>query len=161
MSFLRRVFTPPVFEDETKTQQAYILHIILWTLFFVPVPYFIYSLIATSENLTRASIQSAFGMISNLILLVIMRRGYVKAASIFQIGLFWFFFTATALTGNGVQGEAYLIGYTLVITIAGILLGGRDALVITALSLSMGIYMVIMQLQGNISRSFTSSPLTT
>ncbi len=161
MSFFRKIYTPPVFDDELKTQQAYLLHIILWTLVFVPIPYFIYSLIATPEDLTRASIQTAFGVVSNLILLVIMRRGYVRATAIIQVSAFWIFFTGTAVTGKGVQGEAYLIGYTLVITIAGILLGGKGAFIFTFLSLSVGIYMVNLQTLGKLDVNFSGSPLST
>ncbi|HEY5729754.1 MAG TPA: PAS domain-containing protein, partial [Anaerolineales bacterium] len=161
MKFLKRILSPPVFDDELKTQQAYMLHIILWTLVCVPIPYFIYSLIATPEDLTRPFAQSAFGIAANILLLIVMRRGYVKAASIFQVSTFWFFFTITAYTSNGVQGEAYLIGYTLVITIAGIVLGGRGSLVFTALSLGTGAYMVSLHSQGAFDTGFSSSPLTT
>lgn len=161
MSFLKRILTPPVFDNETKTQQAYMLHIILWTLVFVPVPYFIYALVATPEVLTRATIQSLFGLLTNSILLVILRRGYVRAAAIIQVSAFWLFFTATAITGKGVQGEAYLIGYTLVITIAGILLGGGGAFIFTAMSLGIGLYMVNLQLLGKLNGGFSGSPIST
>ena len=161
MSLLKRIFTPPVFDNETKTQQAYMLHIILWTLLFIPAPYFIYSLIATPEFLVRASIQSLFGVLINGILLVILRRGYVRATAIIQVSAFWLFFTATAITGKGVQGEAYLIGYTLVITITGILLGGKGAFIFTVLSLGTGLYMVYLQLIGKLNDGFTGSPMST
>ncbi|HKJ39043.1 MAG TPA: hypothetical protein VJ972_09725, partial [Anaerolineales bacterium] len=62
MSSLKKIFTAPVFDDEAKTQQAYMLHIILWTLVFVPVPYIIYSLSATPEDMTGVFIHSAFGV---------------------------------------------------------------------------------------------------
>ena len=161
MSSFRKIFTPPVFDDEAKTQQAYMLNIILWTLVFVPVPYIIYSLIATPEDMTRAFIQSAFGIVLNIILLIVMRRGYVNAASIVQAASLWFFFTATAITGKGIQGEAYLIGYPLVITITGILLGGRETLVFTILSLSSGLFMVFARSQSSSGNQLSSSLLTT
>ena len=161
MSFLKRLFTPPVFDDEIKTQHAYMLHIILWTLIFVPIPYVIYTVIFNQEDSIRALIQAAFGETVNILLLIFLRRGYVRQASIVQAGAFWLFFTNTAITGNGVQGEAYLIGYPLVIAITGFLLGGTGAFVLTALSLVSGVYMVNLQLQGQIAGNFTSSPLTT
>ncbi|HSG43038.1 MAG TPA: GAF domain-containing protein, partial [Anaerolineales bacterium] len=157
ISFFKRILTPPVFDDEIKTQQAYMLHIILWTLVCVPIPYFIYSLFATPDNLARPIAQTVFGIVSNILLIIVMRYGYVRAASVFQPSLFWLFFTATAITGNGVQGEAYLIGYLLVITIAGILLGGRGSLVFIFLSLGTGALMLGFYEQAG----FDNSPLTT
>jgi len=161
ISFFRKILTPPVFEDEVKTQQAYMLHIILWTLVFVPIPYFIYSLIVAPENLARPIAQTVFGIVSNILLIISMRHGYVRAASIFQVGIFWLFFTVTAYTSDGVQGEAYLVGYTLVIIIAGILLGGRGSFFITVLSLVMGLFLLRIHSQGAFETGFTNSPLTT
>lgn len=128
MRFLKRMFAPPKFDDEFKTQQAYMLHIILWTLVFVPIPYVIYTLVWNPEDLPRALAQAAFGEVANILLLITLHRRFVNAACILQVSAFWLFFTVTAFTGKGVQGEAYLIGYTLVITIAGILLGGSARL---------------------------------
>ena len=161
MKFLKRILTPPVFDDEAKTQQAYMLHIILWTLVFMPVPYFVYSLIATPDDLTRLITQTLFGIFSNILLMIFMRHGYVKASSVLQVSLFWIFFTVTAYTSNGVQGEAYLVGYTLVITVAGILLGGRGSFIFTVLSLGMGAFMLSVQLQGGFETRLMNPPLTT
>ncbi len=137
------------------------LHIILWTLIFVPIPYIIYTLVLNPEDLPRALAQAAFGEVANILLLITLHRGFVNAACIMQVSAFWLFFTVTAFTGKGVQGEAYLIGYTLVITIAGILLGGTGALVYTILSLGAGTFMVYMHTQGAIGNGSISSPLTT
>jgi len=161
MKFLKRIFKSPVFEDEPKTHQAYTLNIILWSLVFVPIPYLIYTLLLNPEDALRALIQTTFGEVTNILLLILLHQGFVKAASAIQVSAFWFFFTATAFTGNGVQGEAYLIGYTLVITIAGILLGGTGALIFTFLSLLSGALMVILHFRGSLATGFTSSPLST
>ncbi len=161
MSFFKKIFTAPVFDDELKTQQAYLLHIILWTLVCVPIPFLIYSLALTPEISSRTLIQTVSGEIANIILLLMLRRGYVRATSIMQVSAFWFFFTVTASTGNGVQGEPYLLGYGLVIVIAGILLGGTGALIFTFMSLAAGGWMVYGQTQGFIISSFDSAPVTT
>jgi PAS domain S-box-containing protein len=148
MSTLKKLLTPPVFEDEAKTQQAYMLHIILWTLVLVPLPFAIYTLVFAPENTARSIVQIAFGESVNILLLILLRRGFVRLASVLQVSLFWTFFTITALTDKGVQGEAYLLGYGLVIAISGILLGGMGALFFTALSLLSGAIMVYGQAVG-------------
>jgi PAS domain S-box-containing protein len=148
MNSLKTLLKPPVFEDETKTQQAYMLHIILWTLVLVPIPFAIYTLAIAHENTARSIVQIAFGESVNIFLLILLRRGFVRLASVLQVSLFWIFFTITAFTDMGVQGEAYLLGYGLVIAIAGFLLGGTGALFFTVLSLLSGAAMVYVQMQG-------------
>lgn len=161
MKLLKRMVTPPVFDDELETQQAYILHVILWTLVCVPVPYVLYTIARTPENTPRALIQAAFGETVNVILLIVLKRGHVKAASIMQVGAFWLFFTVTAISESGVQGEAYLIGYTTIITIAGILLGGRGATVFTVLCLGAGFFMAGLQERGGMDGGLPSAPFST
>jgi PAS domain S-box-containing protein len=161
MTYLKKLFTAPTFDDEVKTQQAHMLHIIVWTLICVPIPFVIYSVIRTPENITRVFVQTGFGEMVNIILLILLRRGLVRAASIIQVSVFWLFFTATALTGSGIHGEAYLLGYGLVIAIAGILIGETGALIFTCLSLTVGGIMVFREMEGAFKPVFESSSLTT
>ena len=154
-------FTPPVFEDEVKTQQAYLLHVILWTLIFVPIIYLLFVFIEGTDDPTRALAQSAFGEITNVILLIMLRRGYVRLASILQVSAFWLFFTVTAITGNGIRGEAYLLGYSLVIAIAGMLIGAIGASIFTIVSLVVGGLMVYGQTKGLLVPNFEGSLLAT
>ena len=120
---LKRLFTPPIFEDEVKTRQANLLNIILWGLILIPIPYVLFQWIAVPENMRRVLIQGTVGEIVNVTLLYVLHRGYVRTASILQVCLFWLFFTVSAFTDDGVHGEAYLLGYPLVIVIEGNLLG--------------------------------------
>src|ERR1043165_1070267 len=99
---LKRLFSPPIFEDEVKTRQANLLNVILWALILIPIPYVLFQWLAVPENLRRALAQGLFGEIVNVVLLYILHRGHVRTASILQICLLWLFFTASALTGDGV-----------------------------------------------------------
>lgn len=161
MSFFGKFFTPPVFEDELKTQQAYLLNTILWILIFVPIVYFIYALIFTPENRSVILIQFGYGEFLNIFFLYLLRRGYVRATAIMQVSAFWILFTYSAIIGTGVQGEAYLLGYSLVIVFSGILLGGRGIFAFTTLSLVAGAWMVYGQSQGIITSDLSRSPLST
>jgi len=96
---LKRLFSPPSFEDDSKTFQAYLLFVILWGLIFVPVPYVLYVIFKTPEELNRALLQTAVGEIVNLFLFYLLYRGYVQAASLIQVSSLWLFFTITAITG--------------------------------------------------------------
>lgn len=143
MKFIRKIIQPPVFEkDEEKTNQAYLLNILLWALILAPLPYVVYVFIALPELSLRALIQAGFGETVNIVLLVLMRRGHVRLASILQVIAFWLFFTVTAFTASGIRDEGYLFGYPLVILIAGLLLGSQTAIGVTILSLVSGLAMV-------------------
>jgi PAS domain S-box-containing protein len=160
MIAVRRFFAPPVFEDESKTRKAQLLYVILCGLILVPIPYVLYHVIAAPENLTRALIQTGFGETVNVILLYLLRRGQIGTASILQVTLFWFFSTALALTTDSVHGAAYLLGYPLVILIAGILLGGKAAMIITLLSLSSGGIMAYAETQGWLLPYISADPFS-
>jgi PAS domain S-box-containing protein len=142
MTFLKKLLTAPVFEDEVKTQQASMLHIILWTLLLAPIPFAIVNFLFVTDNRERLLIQIVVGEAINIILLILLKRGHVHLASMLHVMLVWLFFTLTAFTGGGVQGGAYLLGYSIVIAIAGILFGGMGATISTVLSLTSGIILV-------------------
>jgi PAS domain S-box-containing protein len=137
------------------------LNIILWGLVLMPIPYVIYTQLFEPENAMRAWIQAGVGEFINFFLLFIIRRRYVRLASFIQVISFWLFFTVVSLTSEGVQSEAYVFGYPIVILIAGLLLGARYAVGITVLSLLSGFWMLIQNIAGNMvttemnSASFT------
>lgn len=142
MERVLNIIRPPVFDDDEKNRQAYLLNIILWALVFVPIPYLVYILTTIPELSMRAWIQSLFGEAINFFLLYLLRRGYVRTAGLIQSFAFWLFFTLTAITGYGVQDEAYIVGYPLVLLIGGLILGPRLSISITLLSLLSGLGMV-------------------
>ncbi len=145
---LQKLLTPPQFENEEETHQAYLLYMILWGLILVPIPYVLYFVLFAPEQSMRAVAQGGIGEFINVLLLILLKRGHVRFASIAQVVAFWFFFTVSAFTDYGVQGEAYLLGYPLVIVIAGVLLGGRATLIVTSLSLFSGLAMLYAESQG-------------
>ncbi|HLO29948.1 MAG TPA: ATP-binding protein [Anaerolineales bacterium] len=160
MTALRKFFAPPVFGDEIKTRKAQLLSVILWGLILIPIPYLLYHLIAAPEHITRALIQTAFGETANVILLYLLRRGHIHLASILQVALFWLFFTASAFSSDGVRGAAYLLGYPLVIVIAGVLLEGRAAMIVTVFSLMSGGIMAYMETQGWLVSKISREPFS-
>jgi len=160
LSFAKDIFTPPVFEDEEKTRQAYFLNIIAWTLFFVPPIYFIYILVMVPPESARAQIQMAFAGLINISILYLIRKKHIQTATLLQISMLWIFFTMSALTGAGVHGESYLLGYPLVIMIAGILKNKRVAISITVTSLLSGWGMAYTQSRGLFLPAHTSSSMT-
>ena len=120
---VRDLFSPPTFVDEKKNQQAFILHLLLLSLLILDALYLGFSLVLSPITSMEDISISVGGILVNIFLIVLLRRGYVRLASIIQVATFWLMFTAIAFTLNGIAGPAFLIGYILVILIAGILLG--------------------------------------
>lgn len=158
---LGRVSEHPVFDDEQKNHQAFLLNVILWGLILAPLPYMLGILFLAPEAATRALIQVGTSEAISVLLLFLLHRGYVQTASMLQVIAFWAFFTLSAVTGVGVQGESYLLGYPLVIVIAGILLGGRVALLATVASLTAGLLMVNAEQGGLINTEIVRSSFLT
>lgn len=155
--FVKNFFKPPVFDNEQDTHRAYLLNMILWGLILMPIPYVIYTQVFEAERAIRAWIQAGIGEVMNFFLLFIMRRGYVRSASLIQVIAFWLFFTVVSLTSGGVQSEAYIFGYPLIILISGLLLGARYAIGMTGLSLLTGVWMVYQNNVGSIIVTQTPS----
>ncbi len=158
---LKNLLTPPLFDNEEESHQAYLLHVILWGLILVPIPYVLYFVFLLPQESTRAIIQGVVGEVINISLMVALRRGFIRFTSFAQVIVFWLFFTISAFTGVGIQGESYLLGYPLVIVIAGILLGGPVALSVTILSLVSGLFMLYAEHQGLIVTAVNRPPLGT
>jgi len=132
---------PPAFSDEAKAHEAFLLHVIVWSMVIVPLPYLLFSLLRTPQFAGRALVQSAAGEAINVVLLVVLRRGAVRLASILQVTALFGFMSATAWTLGGVESPGYQLGYALAIVIAGVLIGLRGAAVVTAAALVSGFLM--------------------
>ena len=103
--------TPPVFADESQTHQAFMLHVVLWALVAVPLPYVVLIAIVTPEHAGRALVEASAGQAANVALLWLLRRGRVALAASLQVVAFFTFFTVLAALGEGVLSPAYTLGY--------------------------------------------------
>ncbi|MCZ2127050.1 MAG: PAS domain S-box protein [Anaerolineales bacterium] len=145
---MKRLFDflkPPVFEDEVKTQKAYLLNIIIWALIAAPLPYLALIYITPVWDLPqRGSTQIVIIEIVAFFLLYLSRRGFTRPASSILISSMWVFLTVSAATAGGTRGESYLLGYPLVIIIAGLLLHKRLVIWLCLSSLLAGHFMTLM-----------------
>ena len=161
MYWLESLLTPPVFEDEEKTHQAYLLHVILLTLISIPLPFIIYLLIKRPEEAGRALTIIVASEIINITLFVLLKRGYVRQIAVLHIAIIWLIFLISSAASSSIYGVAYMLGNGLVITIAGILLGGRAALTMTLLAIAEGGILVYAELQGWKPPDILDDPVST
>ncbi|MCA1900539.1 MAG: PAS domain S-box protein, partial [Chloroflexi bacterium] len=159
--FWKNFFASPVFEEEERTRQAFFLNVIAWALFLVPPVYFLYVAAMIPADFSRALAQAAAAESVTLFILLLTRARQIRAATLVLVGGLWLFFTASAVTGAGVRGESYLLGYPLAIMIAGILKNRRVAIGVTVLSLLTGLGMAYAETRGLFTPAHVSAPLVT
>ena len=161
MNMLREWLAPPLFDDAEKTHQANLLQFILLTLIVIPIPFVAYLLIRRPEESNRALMLITVSEIIHVTLFIILRRGYVRMASVIQVITIWLFFATASVSSSSIYGVAYMLGNGLVITIAGILLGGRGALVVTLLVIMEGGALVYAEQHGWIPPDILDDALPT
>lgn len=144
-TIIRKWLTPPLFDDDIRTRQAFILHYILLALLAVPICYSGYIFLQEPERIRDALVQSIPSEILNILLFILVRKGHLSIASILQVTLFWLFFALVAYTNQGVRDTAYILGNAAVIVVAGILLGERGAFFFTTLTVLIGGWMVYLE----------------
>ncbi len=142
---IKNLMAIPPLENEDDARIARILRVILYATLVLIVPYTL-SLLWVPDSLS--------GVIVNLLLfvlevssLVLMRRGAIRLASIILTGSFWVYFSFVLFYFGGSQSPA-IVGYFLVILIAGLLLGGKAALILSVLSVGVGILLLYAEING-------------
>ena len=132
IQWARKLTAPPVFEDPETTRIAAMLHTILVGNFTLAILSFLILLFVGPSLVLGLGI-TIFLTALGLVLFTIMRRGRVRLASTILVILLEFFAVTMSILGGGMTGPAmsFLI---LVILIAGLLLGGRAALIFLGIS---------------------------
>lgn len=129
---LRQRFAPPIYADEEQTRLAALLNTIL--LFFITVStlYLLATPLMATDPLPRVAL---VGLQVGLLLLFYwwMQQGQVQRTSFWLVAEFWLVTTFFAIYGGGLQA-ASAGNYLLCIILAGLLLGGRTALILAGLS---------------------------
>jgi PAS domain S-box-containing protein len=146
--------TPPIFEDKDKTRAAGLLHTILLiilaalAIIFIIEPFFVTNPIP----IWVIEIGLTVPVVSSIIL---MRRGYVRLASILLALTIWVGVTIANFVLGGLNSAAP-INYIPVIIIAGLLLGGRAALGFAGLTAITGAVMLYSHTKGTFPPPITA-----
>jgi hypothetical protein len=124
---IRTLLAPPHFaSDDTKTRAAGILYPALLLMLAAFGCYIALGLIVPNLMMSRFVIVAP-GALVILALVVLVRRGYVRLASVAFTALIWLIVSGAMLIGGGVQSSAFG-GLVIVVLSAGLLLSWRAAL---------------------------------
>ena len=144
---VKNLFSPPTFADNAKKLRAESLH-------YGSIFLFMFMLIQFWINLTFGSeAEKAANWLVGLIALVqiivqlMIRRGYVNAASFILLTVGWAVMTEICRKVGSVNDEA-VFGYVIVIIAAGYLLGWRIATVYTLASIAAIWWLAYLEING-------------
>jgi len=138
-AWIRRRLTAPIFADEEKTRAAGLLYSV--SLVIAAVTALLLSTLLVVYGLPRPTDLFGWSVIGAILslfatsvgLLVLVHLGQVRFAGAFLTTLFWLLVSFAVFGFDGLR-SVDIAGYPIVIALAGLLLGGRGALVYTGLS---------------------------
>ncbi len=141
-TWLGRVLAVPEFEgDEDKTRVARLLNVFsLTSLVVILLTGLLAPLVFAQARI--ALIFPGFLFVLILVSLVLMRSGRVQLASTLTVFGLWISFTILMLFSNGVS-STFTVWYITCTVLAGLLLGGRAAIVIVELSILATLGMIV------------------
>lgn len=145
------LFRPPIFEDEEKTRRALLAHLVGWLFVILPLLYGLSRVVVSSEDaLQVALLLPLFGTSAvSLLLLYAIGRGHVQFASIVLVAVVWVSLAEMSWYLGGVGDVSYAV-YILVVLLAGLLLGGKAALVVVGATVLLGWGLVEAQMRGTL-----------
>lgn len=146
-NLLRRLFAPSIFENEEKTRTAQILNTFGWVAFVVVLLIMISRIISGewSNVSTRIFFPSLLSVL--FITQVLIRRGYVRLAGGFMVILVWTALTYQASQSDGLR-DVVVLGYSILVLLAALMLGWFEGLVTGIFSLSMIWFFAIQESTG-------------
>jgi len=137
INVLRKLFQPPIFEDEEKTRSAYYINAIVLISIPVLVLFFIARVVQGNSPLAVANIILLSLVTVLTVVWLLVKNGAVRLAGYLHISAIWVVSTLLALNGSGVRGTGFT-SYFVVMLLAGLLLGVRTAVGVAAISIISG-----------------------
>ena len=135
----RRFFAPPVFsEDDERTRTAAILNIIGWGTMFIAAVILVLRVIQGRDiNLIEVNWALILVIAGIALVLYLAHQGHVRIAGLLFVTIIWLGLSYLTWAADGIRDVAFF-GYAIPILMAGLLLGWREAIVFTIVSIVSG-----------------------
>jgi PAS domain S-box-containing protein len=148
LHWLQQVFALPIFDDQEKTRTARILSSFAWSAIGILLGVILLTIIFWGERFSSTPIRILFLIILLLAgVQIIIRRGYVRGASVFLISATWAAVTYQAWVADGIRDVA-IIGYLIIVLMGSLLLGWREGAVVGVASVVTLWYFAFLEHQG-------------
>lgn len=148
---MKHLLRAPTFANEDKTRIARLLNVILWATIGVNLIYS-FSLLFTIPDPELNLLVDGVLLILQLIVLILMRRGELQMASIILVSALWLYSNFVILIFGGSRSPAIIV-YFLVILAAGLLLGGRVAVLLSIITVFAALGLLSVELAGGLPES--------
>ena len=146
-TWAKRILSAPSFEgDEDKTRTAGLLEILLLISMTAALATVIVAPFVFAHQDVALRVAGLI-LLMAVVSLILMRRGYVKLASGLILFGLWVSFSIFVVLSGGVV-SIFSVGYVTTTVIAGLLLGGRAAIVVAELSMIAGLGMLYADANG-------------
>jgi PAS domain S-box-containing protein len=134
-TWLQRLLAPPIFDDQEKTRTARILNSFIWSAVAILLGIILVRILVWGNGWESKAIRLLALIILILIgVQFIMRRGYVRGASIFLVTATWLILTYQAWIADGIR-DVTMVGYLIIVLMASLLLGWWQGIVMGGLSI--------------------------
>ncbi len=144
-------FALPVFADEEKNLIARLLNGILWFVIVLLSAFVVIQLATGREAITGlATLANTTLILFMVVSLVVMRKGYLKTASLILVVVSWVNLVYQAWSSQGINDAAFL-ALIIVIMLSNLLLGWQVGLITAVLSILSGWMLAYAQVNGLIS----------
>ena len=149
---LRAIFGAPNFPgDEDKTRKARYAHAIALTFVTITIVYETIVRMLVGYKAVSVVDLMILGLTATCIVsLLMLRKGYVYAASIVLVVLIWIVINSISATGYGARDSSFITNFTVVL-MAGLLLSWQASLITTILSILSGFGLAYAEQNGLIS----------
>lgn len=146
--WLQQLFAPPIFDNQEKTRSARILSSFAWIAISILLGLILLRILVWGTSSTATPIRILFLIILLLIAgQFLIRRGYVRGASIFLVSAIWAALTYQSWVADGIRDIA-TIGYLIIVLLASLLLGWRAGTLVGIVSVASLWYFAFLENQG-------------
>ncbi|MCB8979297.1 MAG: hypothetical protein H6657_17940 [Ardenticatenaceae bacterium] len=158
---LRQWFAPPIFDDEERTRQAYLINLLIQAgLIMVGAIFLFLPLLTNSLNETRFLVALIVLLCCLFGAKLSLNSGWVYAAGNFISIILWLVLALTVMTGpEGLSGTPFISLIALTPLVGGFVSGTRASVVITVLNWVLGAVLVWLETIGRLVSYSPYEPL--
>jgi GAF domain-containing protein len=130
LKLITKLFSPPIFRDETKTRAARYLNAILIASFLL-----LFSLALTGQYVIPVTVALVVINVCIVGMYILLRKRQITVTAISYVSIIWLAMTYLAWTGEGVLDISLMV-YVVLILLASLLGNSRISIFLTALSVA-------------------------
>jgi GAF domain-containing protein len=151
LTWIKRRFQLPVFEDDADTRVAGMLIVILWALIAVLIVRIATIMVENPSGAVSVAGINGAAIVLTLVMIYLTRAGHVRLIAVASVSTLWVIVSVTNFLFGGVRGVGYSSNYLILILAAGLLLSGRASLLFATASAVAGAVLYYLESNARVS----------